>query len=157
MVHKWINRSKWFWAIREAATMSRPVVMDSRLFWLFCISSVIVCLRKSLGVYFVQLRLYSQIASPFYFSKNRFHDFLKLTVAWCKNSSTGMSQRFAILVYAIMLVFFACFFLWPAWQIIKGGFFDVNGELTLAFILRYSPAQFTSLLLRKKPGSVFRV
>ncbi len=44
-----------------------------------------------------------------------------------------MPRIFAILVYATMVVFFACFFLWPAWQVLQGGFFDANGDFTLSY------------------------
>lgn len=44
-----------------------------------------------------------------------------------------MSKPFAIAVYAFMGVFFGCFFIWPIWQILQGGFFDANGSFTLAY------------------------
>lgn len=44
-----------------------------------------------------------------------------------------MSKPIAIAVYAFMGVFFGCFFIWPIWQILQGGFFDANGSFTLAY------------------------
>ena len=46
-----------------------------------------------------------------------------------------MTKRFAIGTYAITLVIFACFFLWPIAQILQGGFFDQDGNFTIAFFL----------------------
>ena len=45
-----------------------------------------------------------------------------------------MSRSFARIVLAVSLVFFAAFFLWPVWQILKGGFLDADGRLTFAFL-----------------------
>lgn len=45
-----------------------------------------------------------------------------------------MSQSFARTVFAVTLLFFAAFFAWPIFQILKGGFIDANGRLTLAFL-----------------------
>lgn len=45
-----------------------------------------------------------------------------------------MSRSFARTVLAASLVFFAAFFVWPVWQIIKGGFVDADGRLTFAFL-----------------------
>lgn len=44
-----------------------------------------------------------------------------------------MSKRFSSLVYVVTTLFFACFFLWPIWEILRGAFWDVNGEFTLAY------------------------
>lgn len=46
-----------------------------------------------------------------------------------------MTKRFAIGTYAITLALFACFFLWPIAQILQGGFFDQDGNFTIAFFL----------------------
>ena len=43
-----------------------------------------------------------------------------------------MSKPFARAVFALTAVFFAAFFLWPILQILKGGFIDADGRLTLA-------------------------
>jgi len=45
-----------------------------------------------------------------------------------------MSQNFARLVFALTLVFFGAFFLWPILQILKGGFIDADGRLTFAYL-----------------------
>lgn len=45
-----------------------------------------------------------------------------------------MSKSFARLVFALTLVFFAAFFLWPILQILKGGFVDADGRLTFAYL-----------------------
>ena len=46
-----------------------------------------------------------------------------------------MTKRFAIGPYAITVALFACFFLWPIAQILQGGFFDQDGNFTIAFFL----------------------
>ncbi len=45
-----------------------------------------------------------------------------------------MSRNFARLVFALTLVFFAAFFLWPVVQILQGGFLDADGHLTFAYL-----------------------
>lgn len=45
-----------------------------------------------------------------------------------------MSQGFARIVFASTLVFFAAFFAWPIFQILKGGFVDANGDITFAYL-----------------------
>ena len=45
-----------------------------------------------------------------------------------------MSQSFARLVFGCTLAFFAVFFLWPVLQILKGGFIDADGHVTLAYL-----------------------
>lgn len=45
-----------------------------------------------------------------------------------------MSQSFARLVFAATVAFFAAFFLWPVLQILKGGFVDADGRVTLAYL-----------------------
>jgi iron(III) transport system permease protein len=45
-----------------------------------------------------------------------------------------MSHSFARLVFAVTAVFFAAFFLWPVLQIIKGGFINADGDLTIAYL-----------------------
>lgn len=44
-----------------------------------------------------------------------------------------MSRSFARVVFALTLLFFAAFFAWPIFQILRGGFIDANGDLTFAF------------------------
>ena len=46
-----------------------------------------------------------------------------------------MSKNFARLVFALTVVFFCAFFLWPVFQILKGGFIDADGKLT--FVHKY--------------------
>lgn len=45
-----------------------------------------------------------------------------------------MSQSFARLIFGCTLAFFAVFFLWPVLQILKGGFIDADGHVTLAYL-----------------------
>ena len=45
-----------------------------------------------------------------------------------------MSQSFARIVFGCTLAFFAVFFLWPILQILKGGFIDADGHVTLAYL-----------------------
>ena len=45
-----------------------------------------------------------------------------------------MSKSLSVLIYSITVLFFGCFFLWPIYQILQGGFFNVNGYFTLAYI-----------------------
>jgi len=45
-----------------------------------------------------------------------------------------MSQSFARTVFTLTLLFFAAFFAWPIFQILKGGFVDANGHLTFSFL-----------------------
>lgn len=45
-----------------------------------------------------------------------------------------MSQSFARIVFAFTAVFFAAFFIWPIFQILKGGFIDADGRFTLDYI-----------------------
>lgn len=44
-----------------------------------------------------------------------------------------MSKRLALTVYSIALIFFSCFFIWPIWEILKGGFFDYEQGFTFAY------------------------
>jgi iron(III) transport system permease protein len=44
-----------------------------------------------------------------------------------------MTRIFSFAVFAITLLFLGCFFLWPIWEIIQGGFLDTNGKFTLDF------------------------
>lgn len=46
-----------------------------------------------------------------------------------------MSTRFAYAVFLTTCVFFACFFVWPIWQILQGGFFDADNRFTLEYIV----------------------
>ncbi|MDO8541165.1 MAG: iron ABC transporter permease [Opitutaceae bacterium] len=45
-----------------------------------------------------------------------------------------MSVPFARLVFLFTAAFFAAFFIWPIFQILKGGFIDANGDLTFAYL-----------------------
>ncbi len=45
-----------------------------------------------------------------------------------------MPKNFARLVFALTIVFFCAFFLWPVLQILKGGFIDADGKLTFAYL-----------------------
>jgi iron(III) transport system permease protein len=40
---------------------------------------------------------------------------------------------FSFVVFAIALLFLGCFFLWPIWEIIQGGFWGIDGKFTLGF------------------------
>jgi ABC-type Fe3+ transport system, permease component len=44
-----------------------------------------------------------------------------------------MSQSFARFVFALTAVFFAAFFIWPIFQILKGGFVDADNRLTFEY------------------------
>lgn len=46
-----------------------------------------------------------------------------------------MSQGFARLVFAFTAAFFAAFFVWPILQILKGGFVDADGNLTISYLI----------------------
>lgn len=46
-----------------------------------------------------------------------------------------MSKRLALFTYAITAIFFLCFFAWPIMQILRGGFVDADGRLTIAYFL----------------------
>jgi iron(III) transport system permease protein len=45
-----------------------------------------------------------------------------------------MSKNFARVVFTVTLLFFCAFFIWPIIQILKGGFIDADGKLTLAYL-----------------------
>ncbi len=45
-----------------------------------------------------------------------------------------MSQGFARVVFGVTLLFFAAFFAWPIFQILKGGFVDADGKITFAYL-----------------------
>ncbi len=45
-----------------------------------------------------------------------------------------MSKRLAISVYILSILFFSCFFIWPIWEIIRGGFFDYEQGFTLSYL-----------------------
>lgn len=45
-----------------------------------------------------------------------------------------MSKNFSIAVYAFTLLFFACFFVLPVTETLRGAFFDQDGRFTLAYI-----------------------
>jgi len=45
-----------------------------------------------------------------------------------------MSKPLASFLYALTLLFFGAFFIWPIWQVMQGGFYDADG-FTLAYVL----------------------
>jgi len=45
-----------------------------------------------------------------------------------------MSKPFARLVFGLTAACFAAFFIWPIWQILKGGFIDADGRLSFAYL-----------------------
>jgi iron(III) transport system permease protein len=45
-----------------------------------------------------------------------------------------MSQTLARLVFGATALFFAAFFIWPLWQILKGGFMTADGKLTADYV-----------------------
>jgi iron(III) transport system permease protein len=45
-----------------------------------------------------------------------------------------MSQNFARSIFALTLLLFCAFFLWPILQILRGGFIDADGRLTFAYL-----------------------
>jgi iron(III) transport system permease protein len=45
-----------------------------------------------------------------------------------------MSKPFARVVFCITAAFFAAFFVWPLVEVLKGGFLDSDGRLTLAYL-----------------------
>lgn len=45
-----------------------------------------------------------------------------------------MSPTFARSVFALTAVFFAAFFVWPIFQILKGGFVDADGHVTFSYL-----------------------
>ena len=45
-----------------------------------------------------------------------------------------MSKRFAVSVYTASFLFFGCFFVWPIWMVIRGGFFDEQHRFTLRYV-----------------------
>ena len=45
-----------------------------------------------------------------------------------------MSKRSAVFVYTASFLFFGCFFIWPIWKVIQGGFFDEQNCFTLRYI-----------------------
>lgn len=46
-----------------------------------------------------------------------------------------MSHSFARIVFGFTAVFFAAFFIWPIFQILKGGFVDADGNLTFDYFI----------------------
>jgi iron(III) transport system permease protein len=44
-----------------------------------------------------------------------------------------MVKIFSCAVFFLTILFLGCFFLWPIWEIIQGGFFNVDGKFTLGF------------------------
>lgn len=45
-----------------------------------------------------------------------------------------MSKPLASFLYALTLLFFGAFFIWPIWQVMQGGFYDADG-FTLAYVI----------------------
>ncbi len=58
-----------------------------------------------------------------------------------------MSHSFARVVFVATLAFFAAFFLWPIFQILRGGFIDADGRVTFAYLqaLLADPTYLTGL------------
>lgn len=46
-----------------------------------------------------------------------------------------MPKRFSTAIYLFTVVFFGCFFIWPIYQILQGGFFDSNNKFTIDYII----------------------
>ncbi len=46
-----------------------------------------------------------------------------------------MSRAFATLVFIVTLAFFACFFIWPITETVRGAFFDREGAFTAASVI----------------------
>ncbi|MEM0966476.1 MAG: iron ABC transporter permease [Verrucomicrobiota bacterium] len=46
-----------------------------------------------------------------------------------------MSRGFSYTILGVTGFFFACFFLWPIWQVLEGGFVGVDGEWTIAYVV----------------------
>ncbi|MDR3143612.1 MAG: iron ABC transporter permease [Puniceicoccales bacterium] len=44
-----------------------------------------------------------------------------------------MTKFFSLLVFGLTVVFLGCFFLWPIWQMLQGGFINTDGRFTLGF------------------------
>ncbi|MDR2812933.1 MAG: iron ABC transporter permease [Puniceicoccales bacterium] len=44
-----------------------------------------------------------------------------------------MIRIFSSAVFMTTLLFLGCFFIWPIWEIIQGGFFNIDGKFTLGF------------------------
>jgi iron(III) transport system permease protein len=45
-----------------------------------------------------------------------------------------MTKRLAYVIFFLAIAFFCAFFVWPIWQVLKGGFIDANGCFTLAYM-----------------------
>lgn len=45
-----------------------------------------------------------------------------------------MTKRLAYLIFAFTIIFFCAFFVWPIWQVLKGGFVDISGNFTFSYI-----------------------
>jgi iron(III) transport system permease protein len=59
-----------------------------------------------------------------------------------------MSKPFARLVFGLTAAFFAAFFLWPIFQILKGGLIDADGRFTLSYLTALLADRTTLLGLR---------
>jgi len=46
-----------------------------------------------------------------------------------------VNKGFGISIFALAAVFFGCFFLWPIWQVLEGGFRTVEGGWTLSYVV----------------------
>lgn len=44
-----------------------------------------------------------------------------------------MTKLFSLSVFVVTTLLLGCFFLWPIWEILQGGFFNVDGQWTLGF------------------------
>ena len=46
-----------------------------------------------------------------------------------------MSKGFSYCVFGVTAAFFGCFFLWPIWQVLQGGFLSLDGTWTMSYVL----------------------
>lgn len=46
-----------------------------------------------------------------------------------------VGKRLGIFVFILSAGFFGCFFIWPIWQVLQGGFVTPTGEITIRFFL----------------------
>lgn len=45
-----------------------------------------------------------------------------------------MPKRISVFIYIFAILFFGCFFLWPIFQVLEGGFVDANGNFTFSYV-----------------------
>ena len=44
-----------------------------------------------------------------------------------------MTKTFSLVVFIATICLLGCFFIWPIWEILQGGFYNVDGKFTLGF------------------------